>query len=113
VFRHDDPIWGSFFPPLGYNCRCRVVPVSEARLQRKGLSVMRSAGRLSQGEIEITGGLNPRTATIARFTLGPRESVSTDPGFNSSPAQAADALLAQLTARRASFSSALAAQGQR
>lgn len=113
VFRHDDPFWGSFYPPLGYNCRCRVMPVSEARLQRKGLTVMSSAGRLSQGEIEITGGLNPRTVTVARFRLGPRESVSTDPGFNSSPAAAADAMLAQLTARRAAFDAAVAVQGQR
>ncbi len=39
VFRADDPIWDSWYPPNGFNCRCRVVALSEHQLKRKGLKV--------------------------------------------------------------------------
>lgn len=29
VARHDDPIWSEWRPPAGYNCRCRVIALSE------------------------------------------------------------------------------------
>jgi len=106
VFRHDDPFWDSFYPPLGYNCRCRVIAISQARLERRSLAVSSSQGRLSSGEVEITGGLFPRTATVARFTVGPRQVVSTDPGFNASPAVVGDVLAKQLSERRAAFEAA-------
>lgn len=34
VLPKDDPWWQTHMPPLGYNCNCRVVMVSEARLAR-------------------------------------------------------------------------------
>lgn len=36
VYAYDDPIWTSHYPPLGYNCRCRVELVSEGRLEERG-----------------------------------------------------------------------------
>lgn len=39
VLRHDDPFWEKYFPPNGYNCRCRVVALSEDKMAKKGLKV--------------------------------------------------------------------------
>ncbi|PNG40962.1 phage head morphogenesis protein [Pseudomonas asplenii] len=42
VYRHDDPIWQTIYPPNGYNCRCRVIALTEAAVKRKGLTVQTS-----------------------------------------------------------------------
>ena len=43
VFAHDDPIWNTLYPPNGWNCRCRVRPLSKRSLEREGLKVSDSA----------------------------------------------------------------------
>ncbi|MCX2546559.1 phage minor head protein [Pseudomonas sp. COW5] len=42
VYRHDDPIWQTIYPPNGYNCRCRVIALTEAAVKRRGLTVQTS-----------------------------------------------------------------------
>ncbi|WP_405123526.1 phage minor head protein [Pseudomonas sp. M20] len=42
VYRHDDPIWQTIYPPNGYNCRCRVIALTEAAVKRKDLTVQTS-----------------------------------------------------------------------
>lgn len=39
VWRHDDPIWDKLYPPNGWNCRCRVRPLSQKALEREGIVV--------------------------------------------------------------------------
>ncbi len=46
VFRYDDPFWKSFYPPNGFNCRCKVIALSERDLERMGLKVESSEGML-------------------------------------------------------------------
>jgi SPP1 gp7 family putative phage head morphogenesis protein len=41
VFRADDPIWDRWYPPNGFNCRCRVISLSERQVKRRGLKVSR------------------------------------------------------------------------
>ncbi len=36
VYRADDPIWESLYPPMAWNCRCVVVPISLADAARLG-----------------------------------------------------------------------------
>ena len=48
VYRYDDPFWNSFYPPNGWNCRCRVNALSDYKLKEKKLSVYDSNGHLSE-----------------------------------------------------------------
>lgn len=38
VLRHDHPWWATHYPPNGYNCRCRVVGLTESDATRRGIS---------------------------------------------------------------------------
>ena len=39
VYHHDHPIWNTWVPPNGYNCRCRLVSLSPEEVQEEGLEV--------------------------------------------------------------------------
>jgi uncharacterized protein with gpF-like domain len=47
VLRADDSFWKNAYPPFGFNCRCRVVTLSEPELKAKNLRVH------SGGEIHL------------------------------------------------------------
>lgn len=92
VFRHDDPIWASIFPPNGFNCRCRVVALTEAAVKRRGLRIVSSEGRMFTETIET--GVNKRTGEIRTAEVtglrtsdaaGKPVTFRTDPGFNHAP----------------------------
>lgn len=92
VFRHDDPIWSAIFPPNGFNCRCRVVALSEAAVKRRGLKVVSSEGRLFTETVETgidkrTGEIRTAPVTGIRTTdaVGKAITFRTDPGFNHAP----------------------------
>lgn len=51
VFRYDDPFWDYFYPPNGFNCRCRVEALSQADLDEAGIDLSSSEGRLQTVEI--------------------------------------------------------------
>ena len=50
ILRYDDPFWNSFYPPNGWNCRCRVRALSESRLTRKGITPESSAGHITHDQ---------------------------------------------------------------
>lgn len=92
VFRHDDPIWSAIFPPNGFNCRCRVVALTEAAVKRRGLTIVSSAGRsftetVETGTDKRTGEIRTATVTGLRTTDAEGRAVTfrTDPGFNHAP----------------------------
>ncbi|CAH8721330.1 hypothetical protein HTL2_006310 [Paenibacillus melissococcoides] len=39
VFRADDPIWNTWYPPNGFRCRCTVRTLSERQVRERGLKV--------------------------------------------------------------------------
>lgn len=93
VFRYDDPIWREFYPPNGWSCRCRVTTLSESALQRAGLRVESSAGRLGSTQKLVskqTGELQPVATFETRdpFT-GKTLTVSPDVGWSYNPGRAA------------------------
>ncbi|MHC8349232.1 phage head morphogenesis protein [Pseudomonas sp. RT4P38] len=92
VFRHDDPIWSSIYPPNGFNCRCRVIALSEAAVKRRGLTVVGSEGKMFTATLETGTHKHPgeiRTATVTGIRLkdaqGRAITFRTDPGFNHAP----------------------------
>jgi SPP1 gp7 family putative phage head morphogenesis protein len=92
VFRHDDPIWSAIFPPNGFNCRCRVVALSEAAVKRRGLKVVSSEGRMFTETVETgidkrTGEIRTAPVTGIRTTDAAGKAITfrTDPGFNNAP----------------------------
>lgn len=62
VFAADDPIWKTIFPPNGYNCRCRVRPLSDADLTDEGLAPMSSSRRMVTVEDDV--GPDKRTGEV-------------------------------------------------
>lgn len=47
VYRYDDPFWQSFYPPNGWNCRCRVVALSDYKVKKDKTTISDSNGQLS------------------------------------------------------------------
>ena len=108
VFRWDDPIWESIYPPNDYNCRCRVVALTEAEVKARGLRVESSAGRTKQVTVDMgidkrTGELRQAQVTELEVTdrLGKKILFRPAAGFNGSPSgsQLLDALLRDKTRR--------------
>lgn len=75
VFHHTNPIWNKWFPPNGFNCRCKVVSVSEREVKRDGLTVIDHDP--SGGGFEV---INKETGEIKRFELEPDEGWSSGTG---------------------------------
>jgi SPP1 gp7 family putative phage head morphogenesis protein len=96
VFRFDDPIWQTHYPPNGFNCRCRVRTLSAAQLAREGLTVESSAGQLSERLVDV--GLDKRTGEMVQAPVavwsgldrfGKPAVFETDPGWAYNPGAAA------------------------
>ncbi|OLF53793.1 phage minor head protein [Pseudomonas chlororaphis] len=92
VFRHDDPVWSAIYPPNGFNCRCRVVALTEAAVKRRGLKVVSSEGRMFTDTVETdtdkrTGEIRTVPVTGIRTTDAAGKAITfrTDPGFNHAP----------------------------
>lgn len=88
VFRYDDAIWESCWPPNGYNCRCRVRALSPRDMQRKGLHLSESGENLNRWEET-----DPRTGEVRERVAykgpGMERAFSPDRGFAANQAMAA------------------------
>lgn len=38
IKRGDSPFWNKYTPPLGFNCRCSIIPLSNAEAKKRGIS---------------------------------------------------------------------------
>ncbi|MDO8654200.1 MAG: phage minor head protein [Undibacterium sp.] len=91
VFRYDDGIWGTIWPPNGYRCRCTVINLMASDMAAQGLSLSDSTGYTSQVEVPISK-RNPDagTTTVTKLKLpGMDRSFFTDPSWNTNAAKAA------------------------
>jgi len=92
VFRHDDPFWQSFYPPNGWGCRCRVTTLSAGQVERQGLVVDASAGKLGTVQ-KVVSQKTGEVRDVATFTtVDPltrkRIVVSPDVGWSYNPGAA-------------------------
>lgn len=87
VFRYDDPFWNSFYPPNGWNCRCRVVALSNRNVIKNNLSVDNSKGKISE-EFRLvskkTGELKPVSVYTDPLT---GKKIAPDVGWSYNPAR--------------------------
>ncbi len=88
VFRHDDPIWKTHYPPNGWRCKCRVRALSKRRLEAEGLNIESSQGRLDTFEKQIATN-KLETAKVTRYTTPGGRSVTPEPGWNYNVGEAA------------------------
>jgi len=95
VWRKDDPVWNSIYPPNGYNCRCRTRALTGRQLDRAGLKPEPAAEVLTR---EVAFGMNKVTGEVFKATqagvkvkdaLGKTKVMWVDAGFNANPGRAA------------------------
>lgn len=85
VFRWDDPIWRVIYPPNGYNCRCRVRALSQADMDREGLSLSSGGDYLETVQVDL-GPRGGKVAVTGYRDPSTHEFFSPDPGFDHNPA---------------------------
>ncbi|RXF00396.1 phage minor head protein [Pseudoalteromonas sp. PS5] len=91
VFRFDDPIWQTIYPPNGWGCRCRVRALTEAQVKARGLTLEDGSGYVQQFDAEIVsrGSGEVKTTEHARVKLPSGDVMTPDVGWAYSPGQSA------------------------
>ncbi|MFZ6748525.1 phage minor head protein [Undibacterium sp. Ren11W] len=91
VFKHDDTVWQSIWPPNGFRCRCTVINLMQTDMDAQGHALSDSSGYVKQVEVPVSK-RNPEagTATVTQMKLpGMDRAFRTDPGWSSNQALAA------------------------
>lgn len=89
VFRYDDPFWQSFYPPNGFNCRCRVRSLDGETMQSRGYDLSNSIGRLNQVQVPTSRRPDAPMVDVARFEYAPGEYIRPDVGWSYNSGRAA------------------------
>ncbi|HGM6655041.1 MULTISPECIES: phage head morphogenesis protein [Serratia] len=89
--RYDDPVWQFMYPPDGYGCRCRVRARSAADVERYGIQVQSSEGRIVTVQ-QAWGPSDTREVQALRIN---NELYTPDAGFGHNPGQGNLAALGQ------------------
>ncbi|NSY36586.1 phage head morphogenesis protein [Pseudoalteromonas sp. JC28] len=91
VFRFDDPIWQTIYPPNGWGCRCRVRALTAEQVKARGLTVEDGSGYVQQFDAEIVsrGSGEVKTTEHARVKLPSGDVMTPDVGWAYSPGQSA------------------------
>lgn len=92
VYRYDDPVWASIFPPNGWGCRCFVKSLSEREVERKGIKVESSGENLRYKDVIVNKDTG-ETKQVAVLTVedlsGKVIDFSPDAGWSSNAGKAA------------------------
>lgn len=86
IFRHDDPIWDTLYPPNHWGCRARVRTLSDRQIERGRLGVDSSEGKLVTKTATIGKGDNAREVSVTGLKLaGNNFTFWPDPGWDYNP----------------------------
>nr|DAY08782.1 MAG TPA: minor capsid component [Caudoviricetes sp.] len=75
IYRADDPIWQTMYPPNDWGCRCRVEALSEYAVQSRGYTISSSQGEIETEE--AVAGIDKETGEEIRTTV---TKIKTDQG---------------------------------
>jgi len=89
VFRYDDDLWSTHYPPNGFNCRCRVSPLTADAVEREGYTVDSSEGRLIDHEIPLRDGSAATVKALRIKVDGQDKLFAPDAGWSYNPGKAA------------------------
>lgn len=67
IYRADDPIWQTMYPPNDWGCRCRVEALSEYAVQSRGYTISSSQGEIETEEAVV--GIDKETGEEIRTTV--------------------------------------------
>lgn len=91
IWRKDDPVWASIYPPNGHNCRCRTRALTDGQMKREGLALSEPpevvTREVTAGKDSVTGGVfrTTQTGVTVKDAKGNPITMWVDPGFDSSP----------------------------
>lgn len=85
VFRYDDALWSTHYPPNGFNCRCRVSPLSAAAVESEGVTVQSSEGQLLDHEIPMKDGSTAQVKALRVKVDGQDKLFAPDAGWSYNP----------------------------
>lgn len=88
VFRYDDELWSTHYPPNGFNCRCRVSPLSAAAVESEGITVQSSEGQLIDHEIQMRDGSTAQVKALRIKVDGQDKLFAPDAGWSYNPGKA-------------------------
>ena len=89
----DDAFWQTHFPPNGWGCNCRVKPLSDSNLQRRGLMAESSEGKLGT-EMRLISARTGEEREVTTFravdpATGKPITIAPDAGWSYNPGAAA------------------------
>ncbi len=85
VFRYDDPFWKTFYPPNGFQCRCRVRTYSETDIEERNITVESGKDNIVWEEKPAGGGYTKPTAAYIDPITG--QKIITDVGWSYNPGE--------------------------
>lgn len=85
--RADDPVWEYLYTPDGYGCRCRIRARSQSDVEKYGLTVQSSEGRMV--EVEQEYGQPGKTIKTMGLKMPDGSVYTADPGFGFNPGKVA------------------------
>lgn len=88
VFSYDDPGWGAFYPPNGFNCRCRVRNFTRLEIEQRQIPLSSTEGKLRQVQVPLKNGESAAVTRLVDRSL-PGGKFQPDPGFSNNPGQSA------------------------
>lgn len=99
VYRADDPVWDTLYPPLDYRCRCRVKPLSESRGASRVLPPPQTETQtVDIGTNEYTGEMRYALRTGIRIN---GKFIAPNAGFNANQGKSMLSRMARIAADKA------------